>query len=255
MLYNLIIINSESGINVANIILSEKGISDDNTQLMSGILKAIESFLKELSLGEIKTFNTHNRKVLISQAGVVLAALILDENDDSELYLPKLQYVSDLFGNSCKWENWCGEIDIFTEEIELAKKVFTLTDDEIIKHLEESLYEFIRNENKVIGFKIINNGKTVISFFKDLEDFELQTFFQSEISNSIMDKHDDIEKILTKVGGAGLFEESFIDYGRFSIFVKHYITEFHILLFLPGKMDILKDLEPIIRSINIMGVF
>lgn len=255
MLYNLIIINSESGINLANIILSEKGISDDNTQLMSGILKAIESFLKELDMGDIKAFNTHNRKVMIYQEGEALLGLIMDEEDDPKLYEPKLQYLGDLFGNNCKWENFCGDIDIFEEEVELAKTVMALSDDEIVGHLEKSMMAFIETNEITLGYKITNKRDTKASKFKEIEDFELSTFLKSELSHSILENHDLLESILSNVEGVGSFEVSFIDYGKFSILIRHYVSEIHIILFLPGKLNVLKDVNSLIRSIKELGVY
>ncbi|MHA1275217.1 MAG: hypothetical protein ACTSQS_17575 [Promethearchaeota archaeon] len=115
MIYNLLVIHSESGNNVATIKVAENGFDENEGILMSGVIKAIEDFLNELKIGNIRSFNTHERQVIIYKQKYIFLVLICDEDDDPNMYLTKIEYIANLFNEGVDWTNWYGETTMFDE--------------------------------------------------------------------------------------------------------------------------------------------
>ena len=194
MLYNLIVINAEAGINICTLQLAEEGITEDDGQLASGMVKAIRDILEELKVGEIKNFETHQRQVLMYKKDAILTALICDQEDNIEIYNPKIQKITEMFNNVIDWNSWGGEMDIFEETIKKAKKMITLSNDEILNLLEEKLNQLLVQNSEILGYKIIFNSKVVSEEkLDDIEDFEIKSLLDSNFYNMIKNSLQELE--------------------------------------------------------------
>jgi hypothetical protein len=241
--YNLIILHSESGSNLATIKLSETGIDEDEGILMSGVVKAIENLLHELRMGQIHSFITYEKKILTYKHERILVALICDKNDNIELCLPKIKYVAKLFYEHVDWSVWNGEIHIFNDIIELVKKIFILSDDETISNIDDSLMKIINNFPDIYGYRIYYNHKKVKEYFRESEDFELIVFLKSKMIDTFIQTRNKIAEITKNFLSSDEMQLVFMDYDRFSIYVYNIAVNFEILLYLPGKTDPITDIE------------
>lgn len=255
MKYNLIILHSESGSNLATIKLSETGIDKGKGMLMSGVVKAIESFLHELSMGQIHSFITHEKKILTYKHGFILVALICDKNDNTELNLPKIKRVAKLFNDHVDWNVWDGEIHIFDNLIEVAKKIFILSDEETISYLNDSLMKMIDIFPEIYGYRLYYNHKKESEYFRESNDFELVTLLKSKIIDSFVQTQKKITDLTSDFLDSDDIQLAFTDYDRFSIYVYSIAENLTILLFLPGKLDPISDIEKFNKKFQEIGEF
>lgn len=252
MLYNVIVLNHVSGVTVATIRLSDEGINENDGILMAGVVKAIRDFLQELKIGKIHTFQTHEKKILIAIDGVILVALVCDDNTNSELYYPKIKYIANSFNNSCNWDTWCGELDIFDELKDSISTIINLSDQEIIDYLQESVERILKTFPNMYGFKIIYKSETIAEKFNDNVDFELKTFFESDFFNDFEENKNNIEDVISEVMDFSTIDESFIDYGRFSIISSRFLGNSQVILFLSGNLDPILEFNKFINNINLL---
>ncbi|MBD3254023.1 MAG: hypothetical protein GF383_02980, partial [Candidatus Lokiarchaeota archaeon] len=125
-----------TGINICTLVLADEGsIDEDIGCLASGMVKAIRDFLKELRFGKIKNFLTHERKVIIYKEGEILTALICDENDNSELYYPKVKKIAEIFNDTIREKEWTGELSVFADAISTSRQLIKLSDKEIVEYI------------------------------------------------------------------------------------------------------------------------
>lgn len=242
MLYNLIILNARSGITIANIRLAEEGITEKDGILMGGIVKAIRDFLRELEIGDIRTFQTLEKKIVNYIQGDILIALVCDENDNTDLYLPKIKYIAALFDENCDWDDWSGEITQFKKELDIAKTIIHLKDEEVISHISNSMKKVMNATHEIFGYKIIHESKYVNEFFRDIDDFELSSFFTSDFFQDIIRNHTDLENIISNIIPLNDMVFTSLNYGRFTLFTYQFLEKYIILLFLPGELNPIADL-------------
>lgn len=243
MLYNLIVINVESGINIATLKLAEEGLHVDYGHLMSGVVKAIKDLLEELELGSIETFSTQEKRVVIYKEGLILVALVCDDEDNYDIYLPKLRYVANLYHSHCDWENWCGEMNMFDELKQPAKDIFRLSDEEIIKHIKSDMKELMVGNPQIYGFKIEKEAKTIEEAFRDIDDFELSSLFTSNFINDLLIKREKYKNLVNLLMPKEDIWDAYLNFGRFSIYSRKILGNLYINVFLPGELNPLKDLD------------
>ncbi|TXT63193.1 MAG: hypothetical protein BAJALOKI1v1_770011 [Promethearchaeota archaeon] len=231
------IMNEQSGIIVANIQLAEDSISEDMEGLASGILKAIGSVLKELKIGHIKSLQTHKKQVI--------------------LYKKKeIEKITDIFINAINWDTWSGEVSMFNDMIDKAKKLLILSREEIIDLLDKEFRTLIAQNSEVYGFKVVSKGEMVKSFIDtDIENFELSSFLQSDFFSPLNTNIQDIQTLLMKSLEERTKERFFIDYGQISIYIKQYLKDLYIVIFLLGMIDPLMDLPKFEDQITNIGDF
>lgn len=248
--------NQKSGMTIANIQLAEDSISEGMGDLASGTLKAIQDVLNELEIGQIKSFETHKKQVLVHKQGAILIALICDIGDNTEVYIPKLQKIANMFNHAVDWETWCGSIDIFNNAITKAKNLITLSEQEIIEILSKELKELTDSDSEIYGYKLISQSETVGSYIdSNIDDFELTSFLKSNFYAPIDKNIKQIEKIIMNFLNEGTKENFFIDYERISIFLKHYIKGLYAVVFLQGMLDPVSDLSQFEQKIIKIGDF
>ncbi len=237
MIYNLLILNAVSGVNIANIKISEKGVDDGDSHLMSGVIKAIESFFKELDMGEIKTFITNHRKVCLYQEKGILSALLCDESDNIDLYFSKIKNITNLFNSKFDMETWSGDTELFSQEIEQARQILTLTEKDLIEILQKLGEKMLEAVPEIHGYKILKNSQILVENLRNTNDFELSTFFSSQFFNLLLKKKEQFESSILHFQNTEQIFSDFIDYGKFSIFSKTYDNNLALFFFLPGKKD------------------
>ncbi len=252
MLYNVIVLNHVSGVTLATIRLSDEGINENDGILMAGVVKAIRDFLQELKIGKIHTFQTHEKKILIAIDGVILVALVCDESTNSELYYPKIKYIASLFNRSCDWDTWCGELDIFDDIKNSISTIISLSDQELIEYLQRSVDKIINTYPGLYGFKIIYKSETIAEKYNNNIDFELKTFFESDFFNVFEKKKNDIRGVISEVMDLSTIDNSFIDYGRFSILSSKILGDSQIIFFLSGNLDPILEFNKFISDINLL---
>ncbi|MHA1149901.1 MAG: hypothetical protein ACTSR8_16820 [Promethearchaeota archaeon] len=253
MIYNLVVINSESGNNVATIKLSEEGFDEGEGILMSGVVSAISNFLNELNIGNIRSFKTHQKQVIVYKKKFVLVVLICDENDEPDYYLPKIEYIANLFDNGCDWSNWCGDVSMFGEIIKTATNILVLSDDDLIEYINSSITEIFTSTEIILGYRIIVGGKIEKKQFRDIEDFELKSLITSEFIEDFSKNHADLIDNIGDLINVMDLTHSFIDYDRFSYFVYHFGSILSIVLYLPGKLNPINDIMEINTKLKNLG--
>ena len=176
MLHQLLIIHRSSGI-----LLYRKNISKDfseaQTDLMSGMLSALESLATELKIGQLTTFMAIKNKVLLSALKKVICCLILDPEDLEDEWRNLAQRIGESFESKYDLDAWKGQTNDFL--------TFDSMVDSITSELEwkESPFELQLDENLVLGFLIyVFKKRTYYKRF--LEDFNVSTLFQMARSTS-----------------------------------------------------------------------
>ncbi len=158
MIHYIILVNRESGI-----MMFEKKLSEDLTDiksvLLSGMLIALRQLSAELKIGELSTFNTHNKKVLTSVTKRIIVALIIDP-DDIEKKFEKLSIkIGEIFEERYDIENWNGDVDLFDpfhENLDLLLKEFEWKRFGPVKSLKSQF---------ILGFVLYENtNKTFYDF-------------------------------------------------------------------------------------------
>ncbi|MGV9172723.1 MAG: hypothetical protein ACOC44_07280 [Promethearchaeia archaeon] len=247
-------LNAEVGINLCTLQLAEEGIDEDTGQLASGMIKAIRDILKELKIGKIKNFNTHEKQVIVYKKDAILTALVCDKHENAEIYNPKIRKITEMFNNAVDWDKWGGEMDIFNETIEKTKELVTFSEKEIIELLEKQLVKMVKN-TEMYGFKIFHNSEIVIDYTAEIDNFELKSLFESNFYSMIKENLQDLEETLLKIGKTNVKKEFFVDYGKLSILIKSYLENLHIVLFLPGMLDPLLGLAKYEKKLQDLGEF
>jgi len=256
MLYNLLIMNRKSGMTITNIQLAEDSISESMGDLASGTLKAIQDVLKELEIGQIKSFETNKKQIIVHKKGRILLALISDIGDNTEVFTPKLQKIAALFDSAIEWDNWSGSIHIFNEQIKKAKNLIKLSEKEIIDMLSNDLRELTDSTPEIYGYKINSHSEIVDSYINpNLDDFELSSFLKSNFYTPINNNISQIEGKILKLLDDSTQKSLFVDYDRISVFLKFYLKDLYAVVFLPGLLDPISDLIPLEQKIIEIGEF
>lgn len=87
---------------------------DDN--LISGFLSALQTFVSEVSSGDIiRTIKTGNVKFIYNIMHEIIVVFVVDQNEDEKKIQAKIEEVSDAFYKKygANIENWSGDVAIF----------------------------------------------------------------------------------------------------------------------------------------------
>ncbi|MFX1501921.1 MAG: hypothetical protein ACFFDH_13235 [Promethearchaeota archaeon] len=252
MIYNLIVLDIETGVSISTIRLSEEGIDENQGILMAGVVKAIKDFLENLQFGRIKEFHTHDKKVIIGKRDRILAALVCDNNVNVDLFYPKINNIANLFYSAYNWEIWDGGLNIFDEIKHTAKQILTLTEKEIISHLFKSLKIYLSEFSEIYGFKIFHNYELKEQFFKKIDDFEISTFLTSDFFKNLEKNQITIIDIISGLINKEELTESYLNYGRFSIYSKSFFGDMFVILLLPGGLNPLSDLPKYQKKLDLI---
>jgi len=123
MLHNLFIVNKESGIPIGTIKLSEKGINEEEADLISTSIKAIQDFFKDLKFGELETFQFLERQIIIHKKANTLLILVCEKKINLDALYPKLELIAMMFDKTIDWFEWDGVISKYDELLESTKKI------------------------------------------------------------------------------------------------------------------------------------
>lgn len=173
MIHYIILINRESGILMLEKRLSDV-LPDIKSDLLSGMLVALRKFSMELQIGELSTFNTHNKKFLISVTKNTLVALIIDLEDSEQEYEKLALNIGKIFQESYDVENWDGNIEFFepfNKVLDSLLKEFEWKQAGPNKLLTDPLVEGFILYNKVnkIYYNFTMKGFDVIKLIRNAE--------------------------------------------------------------------------------------
>jgi hypothetical protein len=250
------VMDEKSGITLANIQLAEESINEEMEVLASGIFKAIGDVLKELKIGQIKSLQTHKKQVILYKKKAILVGLICDIDDNTDIYIPKIEKIANLFINATDWEHWCGDVGIFKEIIKKSKKILILSKQEIISLLDKELKQIRRSLPELYGYTLFLGSKPVKKYINEnIDDFELTSFLKSDFFSPLHKNIQNTEQLLLKIFQEDYKQSFFVDYEHVSIFIKYYFKDLYVVIFLPGMLDPIADLPTFEEKITKIGVF
>jgi len=111
MLNNICIIDRASGR------LMLEGKSNNiivDSDLFSSLISAIHSFTTAIQMGELTSFTTHSKKILLSVTDYLIIVLVMDSGDSSEKWLGTAYKIAHEFESQFKLANWNGNRSTFS---------------------------------------------------------------------------------------------------------------------------------------------
>jgi hypothetical protein len=112
MIRYIIIIKRDSGV-----LLFDKKLSSDfpdiNSELLSGMLIALRNFSKELEIGELSTFFTHDQKVSVAVTPNLVVVIILDKEDSEVEWQRRALIIGEAFEKAFNLKEWKFDLGIF----------------------------------------------------------------------------------------------------------------------------------------------
>jgi hypothetical protein len=110
MLNNVCIIDRASG----RLILERKSNNIIvNPDLFSSLISAIHTFTTAIHMGELTSFNTHSKTILLSVTDSLIIVLIMDRGDSSEKWVGTAYKIAREFESQFKLTNWNGNRNTF----------------------------------------------------------------------------------------------------------------------------------------------
>lgn len=85
-----------------------------DTDLFSSLISAIHTFTAAIHMGELTSFNTHSKKILLTATDYLIIVLIMDCNDSSEKWSGTAYKIAREFESQFKLANWNGNRNIFS---------------------------------------------------------------------------------------------------------------------------------------------
>lgn len=105
-----------------------------DTDLFSALLAAIRAFAEEIHMGELTSFTTHNKKIVLSLTETLIIALILEAEASSEKYQGIAYEIGRQFDIFYKIElnNWSGNRSLFSSFKETVETILNIREDPFI---------------------------------------------------------------------------------------------------------------------------
>ncbi len=125
MLRNLFILEKESGISIGNINLSEETYDEQEADLISSSIKAIQDFFQTMKFGEIENFQFLDKSINIMRKTSIILAIVSDKGTNLAPYQPKLELISVMIEKSMDWFKWDGNVSKFKDILSSAKQILT----------------------------------------------------------------------------------------------------------------------------------
>ena len=122
MLHYVILIQRQSGVLMFEAKLSD-ALPDIKSELLSGMVLALLEFSKELQIGELSTFKTHNQKFMISVTSNTLVALIIDFKDSEKEFELLAVEIGKRFEDTFDIDKWDGLIEYFEPFSEVLQTI------------------------------------------------------------------------------------------------------------------------------------
>ena len=85
-----------------------------DADLFSSLISAIHSFITAIQMGELTSFTTHSKKILLSVTDYLIIVLVMDSSDSSEKWLGTAYKIAHEFESQFKLVNWNGNRNIFS---------------------------------------------------------------------------------------------------------------------------------------------
>ena len=112
MIRYIIIIKRDSGVLLFDKKLSSE-FPDIKSDLLSGMLIALRNFSKELEIGELSTFFTHDQKVSVAVTPNLVVVIILDKDDSEVEWQRRALLIGAAFEKAFNLKEWKFDLGIF----------------------------------------------------------------------------------------------------------------------------------------------
>jgi len=177
MIYSILIFHQGSGINLYSHHFKEFA-GDDS--LAAGMVMAITGFLEELKWGKLKSFITHEKRVIIIPTNVLYVALVIDLDDLESQWESRAQdigvYIEEKFQLYIKQSRAIKDGD---EGAQLIIDKLLYEEDQtgyILQEIENQLFPI----TSLFGVIILDKNQVKHKLVKkDFDDFELEAFMDS----------------------------------------------------------------------------
>ncbi len=163
-LHNLFVLTKEG----AAIYDYSFGIEIKNPDMISGMISALTSFIKEAtgSKKSLRTVDQQDKKLILSQGDSITVALLCDK--DLPIIHKRIsmftQSFEDNYGKYLK--NWRGEMAILKGADAIVTKHFPVSvEEQIIRGVSEKLFEFRERLN------IIDDPRQIITMMQEINEF------------------------------------------------------------------------------------
>lgn len=127
---------------------------DISSDLLSGLLSALQSFSKYLKIGELSTFNAHNYKAVIKNTENLQIILIIDHTDPDDDWKEIAEKIAEYFESKYDFSKWTGELKEFPEFETYLEELIQRYSWNIIDIPEEQI-----REEELMGFLIYEIDK------------------------------------------------------------------------------------------------
>lgn len=175
MLHYVLLTHRVSGLPIFDMKVSSTFL-DISSDLLSGLLSALQSFSKYLRIGELSTFNAHNYKAVIKNTENLQIILIIDHNDPDEDWKEIAEKIAEYFESKMDFSEWTGELMKFPGFEAYLEELIQKYSWNIIEIPEEQISEeelkgfFIYEKDKRNVYKCnINTENTYIELIKRSE--------------------------------------------------------------------------------------
>lgn len=153
MLHYVLLIHRISGLPIFDMKVSST-FFDISSDLLSGLLSALQSFSKYLKIGELSTFNAHNYKAVIKNTENLQIILIIDHSDPDDDWKEIAEKIAEYFESKYDFSNWIGEIKKVPEFETYLEELIQRYSWNIIDIPEEQI-----REEELMGFLIYEIDK------------------------------------------------------------------------------------------------
>ena len=153
MLHYVLLIHRISGLPIFDMKVSST-FFDISSDLLSGLLSALQSFSKYLKIGELSTFDAHNYKAVIKNTENLQVILIIDRTDPDDDWKEIAEKIAEYFESKYDFSNWIGEIKKVPEFETYLEELIQRYSWNIIEIPEEQI-----REEELTGFLIYELDK------------------------------------------------------------------------------------------------
>lgn len=179
MIHSIIVFKQESGLPIYTHHFGDLAVDDS---LTSGVIHAITSLLREMELGQLRSFITHEKKVLIVPIEFIYIAIVVDLEDTDGEWISKSVEIGEIiekeFGEIIRSQQ-AFDLSAFDEYNKKIVEKLLYTGDQnrfILKEIEEQLFQ----NTSILGAFVLKSSRLVYKLIKsDYEDFELKVFIES----------------------------------------------------------------------------
>jgi len=148
MLHYILIMHSTSGLPIYERKVSPE-FMDLKSEILSGLITALQQVSQYLKIGDLSTFNTHNYKVVIKSTENLRVTLLINLDDNEEEWKVVAEELATTLEQKVDFSNWRGELkktifnfDTYIDEV-LSRFSWNITKIPIKQVEELELFGFM----------------------------------------------------------------------------------------------------------------